>query len=191
MLLAVEKAAERREACPRRSAAKRKHGSETGHGHDSVGAQGKTSSPTETLLKVARAASQSHLLPLPAPASLSVPNTEITEVGRPSADAGALRAVNIRGKPAAGHGMDEDVESPSALVTAGLVLDSFIKDPATVRRSVREAMQQRRQVILRIGSCARNRVLLLLHAVHLIYLRRDFFAGGNRRIGAFCWCTER
>lgn len=143
VLLAVEEAAERGAACARRSG-KRKHQSRTRIRDSSDGDDGGgASSPLATLLKVARAAWESHLLPLSVPASLSAPTTKPGEGGERSEDAGALPVGGgSPGKPTEKHG-DGAQADESAAVTAGLLLDSFVQSPAAVRRSIRDAMQER------------------------------------------------
>ncbi|CAB1117932.1 unnamed protein product [Ectocarpus sp. CCAP 1310/34] len=142
VLLAVEEAAELATAgrgvggCPRRSGNNR---SVSGRG---VGENldGDPASPLASLLKLAGAAKQSRLLPLPVPATVSPPRSAGLKCGEASG--------------AGGVGVGDDGESPAkdrdgwqadasvAFVTAGLLLDAFVRSPTAARRSIREAMQQ-------------------------------------------------
>lgn len=146
VLLAVEEAAERGAACTRRSG-KRKYESLTGLRDsldgDEAGAA-ESSSPLATLLKVARAAWESHLLPLPVPASLCLMPTKRGEIREGVADAGAVSVGGSPEESTTAKRRDEgQADASAASVTAGLLLDSFVKSPAAVRRSIREAMQKR------------------------------------------------
>ncbi|CAM9243868.1 unnamed protein product, partial [Hapterophycus canaliculatus] len=164
VLLAVQEAAELGAACTRRSG-KRKHKLRAGV-RDSlegaaVSAASAASSPLATLLRVTRAAWQSHLLPLPAPASLSPPRRGRSGSAEGSAGAGYLLEDGSPGCSMGKRAGGEQADAPAASVTAGLLLDSFVQSPTDVRRSIREAMQQRgcnnelRVVLrtLRLGLC--------------------------------------
>ncbi|CAM9924413.1 unnamed protein product [Scytosiphon promiscuus] len=140
VLLAVEEAAERAAACTR----KRRHDSRTGSRESLDGdAAAAGSSPLATLLKVARAAWQSHLLPLPVPASLPPQPEKRFEIGEGTADAGTVPADDSPETSTAERGERGQTGTSAAATTAGLLLDSFVRSPAAVRRSIREATQQR------------------------------------------------
>lgn len=84
-----------------------------------------------SLLKAARAALESPLLPLPVAVLPPPPHSERSESGGTSG-ASALSVDE--------GGGTTDASSP--WVTAEMLLSSFVQSPAAVRRSVREAMQQ-------------------------------------------------
>lgn len=142
VLLAVEEAAELATAgrgvgaCTRRSGKSRRV-SGRGAGENS---DGDAASPLVSLLKLAGAAKQSRLLPLPVPVTVSPPRS-----------AGLKRGGEL-GEGAVGVGDDEEspakdrdgwqADSSAASVTAGLLLDAFVRSPTAARRSIREAMQQ-------------------------------------------------
>lgn len=142
VLLAVEEAAELATAgrgvggCTRRSGKSRRvSGRGVGENLD-----GDAASPLASLVKLAGAAKQSRLLPLPVPATVS-----------PLRSAGLKRG-EASGGGAMGVGDDEEspakdingwqVDASAASVTTGLLLDAFVRSPTAARRSIREAMQQ-------------------------------------------------
>lgn len=143
VLIAVEEAAKLASAgrgggtCARRSG-KRKHvpGRGEGLGGDAAVA---------SLLKVARAAMQSPLLPLPVPVppSPSRLKKEEGESGGEAPGAGTLPVDDGEepNKSPARGGTEAD--APTASVTARLLLDAFVQSPADVRRSLRQKMHQR------------------------------------------------
>lgn len=137
---------------PTRRSGKRKHVSGGREGGDGVAA---VAVALASLLKVARAALKSPLLPLPVPAVIS-PSSRIKEGegGRGSGEASDVRGVSIEGgaekeqkQAAPGEagigGAAGGDRSDASAVTAGLLLEAFIQSPATVRRSIRATMQKR------------------------------------------------
>lgn len=139
VLLAVQEAAEiatagRGLGASTRRSGKRKRVSGRGEGAGGIEA-------VASLLKLARTAMQSPLLPLPVPVSSPPSHSERSDRGETS----SARVLSVGGEPkdlAVGDGDGEATNAPPASVTAELLLSAFVRSPAAVRRSVREAMQQ-------------------------------------------------
>lgn len=141
VLLAVQEAAELAAAggglgasSPRHTG-KRKHVPGKGKGPGGL-------TVVASLLKAARAAMQSPLLPLPVP--VSPPPAAHPGRGHSGGTSGA-RDLPVDGGPInspAGDGDGEAADAPPASVTAELLLSTFVQSQAEVRRSLREAIQQ-------------------------------------------------
>lgn len=115
---------------------KRKHVSGKGEGFGSAGL-----AAVASLLKGARAAVQSPLLPLPVPVLRPPPRSERGEGG----GASGTSVLSLDGDPqdsAAREPGGVAADASPASVTAEMLLGTFVQSPAAVRRSVREAMQQ-------------------------------------------------
>lgn len=131
----------------RRRSGKRKHVSGSGKGSGPSPAAGLAA--VAPLLKAARAAVQTPLLPLPVPVSPAPSSSEGSESGgTPSARALSLSLLDdddddddgLKDSTTGEQGAAADA-SPAS-VTAEMLLSSFVRSPAAVRRSIREAMQQ-------------------------------------------------
>lgn len=144
VLLAVQEATElttagRSLGDSARGSGKRKHAS----GRDEERSGGLAA--VASLLKVARAAMQSPLLPLPVPAS--PPPLPPHPERRESSEASGARASSVEGDPKDSPAGGEDGEatgaSPASVTVAvELLLSAVVQSPAAVRRSIREARQQ-------------------------------------------------
>ena len=126
-----------------RRSGKRKHVSGSGEGSGSGSAPGLP--VVASLLKAARAAVQSPLLPLPVPVPVSPapPRSEGSESGGTSGARALSSSVDggLKGSTTREGGWEAADASPAS-VTAEMLLSSFVRSPAAVRRSIREAMQQ-------------------------------------------------
>lgn len=142
VLLAVEEAARLASAAggrderagTRRSAKRKQHVAPGGEGSDG-------GAVVASLLKMARAAMKSPLLPLAVPVSPSESGLEEGQGGEASG-AGAI-PVPDEGPNQSPAGSGKEPDAPSASVTAGLMLDAFVQSPVAVRRSIRQKMRQR------------------------------------------------
>ncbi|CAM9873686.1 unnamed protein product [Ectocarpus fasciculatus] len=142
VLFAVEEAAELATAgrgvgaCTRRSGKNRRvSGRVVGENLD-----GDAASPLASLLKLTGAAKQSRLLPLPVPTTVSPP----CSAGLKRGEASGWGAVGVDDNEESTE-TDRDgwqADASAASVTAGLLLDAFVRSPTAARRSIREAMQQ-------------------------------------------------
>eukprot|EP00752_Nemacystus_decipiens_P015153 g13499.t1 len=118
-----------------RRTGERMHVSWSGEGPGSAGLEA-----VAPLLKAARAAVQSPLLPLPVPGSLTPLHSDGSESGG-TLDSRALLVDGDSGGSMAGEHGGKVADVSSASVTAEMVLGTFVRSPAAVRRSIREAMR--------------------------------------------------
>lgn len=135
MLLAVEEAT-------KIAAGKLGAGAPHSSRRDDVSGKGQSSrrAAVESLLEVARAATQSPLLPLPVLVSSPLPRWGGGE-GRKAAEGKALAAIGGGKKALKTDGRQADASAAS--VTAGLLLGAFVQSPGSVRRTIQEAVQRR------------------------------------------------